>query len=238
LPGPLAGDSPVLLEDGRVELRTAAGLVRVVAVPGGETKIDPAPAIPPLAPAAGDLRWIPSPDGTWRFRTRPEGFLEAERYRWGRWRPAWHLRVAGGTPSAPLVRRRRVLFTALDNLVYCVRRDNGHRVWVADVGDRASRTPVSWSAAVPSAQGETLDVLVVALDSGAALLALDPYDGSRAATFEPTPAGSWLVGEPVVTLSGHLAVAHQGYAPEDAGLLLLDLRPVTPEDDATEPDAL
>jgi outer membrane protein assembly factor BamB len=137
----------------------------------------------------------------------------------------------------------RVLFGSLDNQVYAVRADNGHRLWALDVGERVSRPLALWHGTV-EAEGEMreVDAVLVAPDDALALIALDVYDGTRLATFAvgTLPEGNAIVSAPLVASDGRVVVAHQGYAPEEAELLVLHLGPAPspaprPGSEATPP---
>lgn len=179
--------------------------------------------------------WVVSPGGGWRFRAEPSGRIVAEKRRSesSRWRRAWRLRVAGGTPSPPLLVGRRLLFASLDDQVYCVRADNGHRIWATDLGERVSRTPILWRDHVGGEDRlADLDLLLVVPDGGGALVALDAYDGRTLARLSLPRTEGWFVSPPVVLENRDLAIARQGYDPSDAGLAFYGLRPADP----TPPD--
>ena len=169
-----------------------------------------------------------APEGGWRFRTLPEGQVIAQKW-WGHrrgWRTDWSLRVGGATPAPPILVGGRVLFGSLDNQVYALRADNGHRLWAVDVGERVSRPLALWhGTVVVDDQGVAVDAVLVTPDDKQSIVAFDVYDGTRLATFdvEKLPEGNAIASPPLVPGDGTVAVAHQGYAPEEASLLVLDL---------------
>jgi hypothetical protein len=119
--------------------------------------------------------------------------------------------------------------------VYCLRADNGHRVWAVDVGDRVSRPLGLWrapAAATPPAEPPpsppvpTL-LLLVATDGGGSLLALDPYDGARIAVFELPAADGRLATPAVASADGSVLIGREKYAASEADLMVLAL--VAPE---------
>jgi hypothetical protein len=131
----------------------------------------------------------------------------------------------------------RLIFGSLDNQVYAVRADNGHRLWAVDVGDRVSRPLALWHGVVESkGQPREVDVVLVAPDDALSVLALDVFDGARLAVFpvKKLPEGNALVSAPFVTPEGKVVIAHQGYAPEEASVVVLDLR-AAPETKAEVP---
>lgn len=191
----------------------------------------PAPATEPPPPAGTDAEgWVYAPRGGWRFRTLPEGRVVAEKW-WGSrrgWRTDWSLRVGGATPSPPVLVNGRVVFGSLDDQIYAVRADNGHRLWALDVGERVARPLALWRGTVQGEDGpHEVDAVLVTPEDSLSVIALDVFDGSRLATFAvaSVPEGNALVSAPLVAPDGTVAVAHQGYAPEEAALLLLRLGP-------------
>jgi len=169
-----------------------------------------------------------------RYRTDPDGWLVAEK-RCGScrrgWRRLWRLRVSGHTPAPPLVDDRRIVFASLDNQIYGVRRRNGHRLWVADLGQRISRSLVSAPIEdIDHPEGAEAKVILVIPDDGRKMLALDPLNGSTAATYSLSNPDDRLVGSPVVTPNGLILVARQGYDPRSASVVVLSLVPPDRED--------
>lgn len=183
-----------------------------------------------------EAAWVVGPDGLLRFRAEPDGHLLAERFhRCARkgWRKTWRLRLPAAIPAPPVIVGRRLCFTALDDQAYCLRADNGHRLWAVDLGERVSQSLAVWSGALPlesatpgGSKDLRLDLLLVVPDSGASLIALDPYNGQRLATF--TPPSGWFASAPVVLPDDRIAVARKGYAAEEAALTLLSIRSPAP----------
>jgi hypothetical protein len=228
LRGPLPEASPRLVE-GKIAVATEAGIATAEPVPGASATV--APAVDPPPPAEAGSGWVLSADGRYRYRTLPEGRLDAEklsRFGSGKWKPKWKVRLTGGTPAAPLVLEKRVCVGSLADLVTCVRYDNGHRVWATDVQDRISRPLVLWEGEVsePGASGAPPHtakerLILVTPDTGGNIVALDPYDGAKRATFELPEASGRIASEPVVTPAGTVAVPRQGYEASEAGITLL-----------------
>jgi hypothetical protein len=225
----LAGDSVVL--------RGPLGFIAVPLVEGGE--VAPAAAPPPAAGTDAE-GWVYAPEGGWRYRTLPEGQVVAERW-WGPrrgWRPKWTLRVGSATPSPPVLVNGRLIFGAVDNQVYAVRADNGHRLWAQDVGDRVSRPLALWHGTVDAGgKPMAVDVVLIAPDDALSVLALDVFDGSRLASFPvgKLGEGNAIVSAPLVTPDGSVIVAHQGYVPEEASVVVLHLDAPEPESAEAKP---
>jgi hypothetical protein len=238
LPGPLDDPGPVLLPEG-VELsvrdETAVAMwspvegLAIVPRESATEVVDP----PPFAL---------SPDG--RFRSVPleNGWIlmqrRCKRCKRG-WKKCWKLRAPGSEFARPLITDRRVYYGATDNRVYCVKRRTGHRVWVTDVGARVLRPLELLRVVAPPdprylEKGSLLemDVILVAPYSGAEIIALDGKGGDRLATFE-LPENEVLVGGPLA-VDGKVLLAVQRYSPADAALLLLELRPVSPDEDPVD----
>jgi len=219
VPGPLAGEGP-RLHDGRLGLRVAGGLALAPAAPGQDVVLAPDPG-----PLVSDL-WVERADGLMRFRFEPSGRLVAER-RAARgaadWKRRWRLRVGGKAVAPPVVLGSRVCFGTLENRVYCVQSRNGHRLWAADVGGRVSSSLAAWTGRVePESPGEAatspvdVEALLVVPDGGAELVALAALSGQKLAGMQVTAHGDRLVGAPVVLPDGRVAVARQGYRPDQA----------------------
>jgi hypothetical protein len=227
LPGPLPGTAPRLSGD-EIEVATEGGVARVTPVAGASATVVPAVE---EEPAREPSPWVASADGRWRFRTLPEGRLLAEkrsRFSDSGFKEKWSLRISGATPAPPLVLDQRVCVASLTNMVICVRADNGHRVWATDIEDRVSRPLAVWEGEITvPAEGTTPErtvherLILVVPDAGEKLVALDPYDGSKRASFELPAASGKLVSEPVVTPAGTVAVPRQGYQASEAAVTLL-----------------
>ena len=91
---------------------------------------------------------------------------------------------------------------------------------------------------MPAAKPMAVDVVLVVPDDGASVIALDAYDGSRLASFagEAPPTAKRLVSAPLVTPDGIVIVAHQGYVPEEAAVVVLHLDAPEPESAAAKPE--
>lgn len=237
VPGPIAEGRLRLDSDGvHVPLR------------GGEAVVPLEPAGSPrlldgdLAAGGGDSDgWVLGGSGRLRFRTLPSGTVEAQRRCKGcrsGWKTAWRLQVGCATPAPPLVVGPKVCYGALDNQVYCVRASNGHRLWASDVGDRVSTNLALWTGEVDATGGgrstagaagpATVELLLVVPDAGGALVALDAYDGHRAAARELSESQGRLIGPPLVSEDGRIVVARQGYQDTEAVLEFLALVPSGP----------
>lgn len=180
---------------------------------------------PPAEP--DPFRWSEGPDGLSRCRAAPGGGLVVERRRRtsSRWKEAWRRATAAPVSAPPVVVGRRVLFASSDGRVTAARLSNGHLLWATDVGERLSRAAALWSGALGGADsGEEVSLLLVIPDSGTALLALDVFDG-RVVARGPVPGGRGrLVSPPLLLADGRIAAARQGYALEDAGLGIYQIR--------------
>ncbi len=177
------------------------------------------PAFPPSGPQpqAGDAPWVVDATGRWRYRTRPEGWLEAQRKRRRGWKPAWELRVPAATLAPPLLVGERVVFGALDNQLYAVRADNGHRLWAADMGDRLSAPLGLWRGRASEAPDAPLVELVLVIPQrGARLLAVDAYDGRILAASEPPVPDSRWRPPPLVFPDGRIVALLEAYAAQGA----------------------
>lgn len=227
------------VEDARLDLGAAQGggaisvdgnRVRVAldegpayfAVDESIRRLDARPAWTP-EPAVG---WVIGPDGRSRYRALPEGWIEMETKGRRRWKPRWSLRVAGGTPAPPLSIGVLLFFGSLDNQVYSVRADNGHELWRADLFGRVSWPLLPWQGTLRTGETEPIGAeLVLAMpDDGSRLVALDSYDGRRAATLE-LPEGYALVPPARVLADGRVVALRQGYAEDDLSLVVYRLEP-------------
>lgn len=233
LPGPLPGAPPALI-DGRIHIPAAGGVAVALPEVGAQAKLEPWPSPESEEGAPRSVSsWVPGHGGKYRFRSSLEGRIEAERRcSWCRrgWRHAWSLKIAAATLAPPLVLDHRVCFASLDDQVYCLRADNGHRLWTRDLQDRISHPLALWRGTVRApAKGEVpardivVQLILVIPDGGGVLLALDPYDGSRAAVFEAPTAEDRMIPSPLVATNGLVVVARQGYVRTDASLTLLRL---------------
>lgn len=234
----LAGEIPIPGPLGRVVLELSDG--RLLLQNGGEA-IAASPelgsAVETLPPASHDSdrarAWVYSDDGRYRFRTLAEGKVEAEkksRYKKSGWARKWTLDLPAATPSPPIIVGKRLCWAGLDDQVVCVRADNGHRMWAIDVGERVSRPLSVWTATLPFAQRKgkpeslrTVWVLLVVPDPGRSLLVLDAYDGNKVASLELPPERGRFASAAVVVSDTRIAVARQGYVPDEAALSLIDL---------------
>jgi hypothetical protein len=227
LPGPLP----------RVELAIRDHAV-LVAVEGGFATVpldDPAPALGAVPPAPSEpALWIVSEDLKLRYRVLEDGRTllaeKASRLARDGWRRAWRIRAASAIPAPPVLVGRRLCFATAGDEVSCLRADNGHRLWAADVGSRVTRPLELWQGTLPiwnrrtnRVTQEPLDVLIAVPDRGDVLIALDAWDGGVLATETLTSAEGWLVTGARVVGPAEVAIARQGYVDEDGALLLYRL---------------
>lgn len=215
LPGPIGAKSGF----------AADGLV-VIPVEGGWAKVSPetgaTPSIVAAIEAPEAAEWVVSANGKRRFRTTPEGLVEAQRRTRGRktWARSWKLVAPNSILAPPLLVGPRLCYAGLDDRVTCVRASNGHRLWAVDLGDRLSRALTSWPASGnPAIEGE---VLLAVPDDGASVIALDAYDGRRIATFD-LPATHHFASSALVVSGDRIAIARKGYEDREAALVLLKL---------------
>lgn len=220
LPGPLTGRA----------VWESNGLV-VIPVEGGVAKVAPEPgAIPSMAPASDPRAaagWVVSSDGKRRFRTTPEGLVEAERSRnrGKTWHRSWRIVAPNSILSPPILLGPRLCYAGLDDRVTCVRASNGHRLWAVDLGDRLSGALACW----PACAGRSVEgaILLVVPDDGASVIALDAYDGRRVTTYD-LPAHNRFASSPLVVSRERIAIARKGYDEREAALVLLRLAPPPP----------
>ncbi len=218
---------------------TVDGARLLVPVEGGVAIVSLGPPASAVLAEAGTLlpgadpEWIVSEDGRFRFRSLPEGGIEAQKLgRWFRkWRKEWRLRVPSATIAPPSVRGPRVFFGSADNRVYGVRRKNGHRLWATDLDDRITHPLAIWHGTVeapvagksgPKTQPFDVELVLAIPDGGGSIVGLDAYDGSRLATFEVTADGGMLATAAAVLEDGRIAVARTSYAAGGASLLLFE----------------
>lgn len=220
LPGPLGGASG-FLADGLVVIPVAIGWARVA------PETDATPSIVPAVDVPERSEWIASADGKHRYRTTPEGLVEAEhrsRVR-KRWVASWKIVAPNSIMAPPILLGPRLCYAGLDDRVTCVRASNGHRLWAVDLGDRLSWGLSCWPACGNSAvDGE---ILLVVPDDGASVIALDAYDGRRITTFD-LPATQRFASPALVVSRDRIAVARKGYDDREAALVLLRLTPPPP----------
>jgi outer membrane protein assembly factor BamB len=228
LPGPLR-DEPLRLDDGTVRLPVNGGWAIVTLEPEPSVRIS---TTAPPGPDTGDENgpeWVVSDDGRFRFRAEAAGKVIAERNRRKGWRKAWRRRIAGATLAPPLVSGRRLYLGSMDNQVYALRADNGHYLWAKDVGARISRPLTWWQGRV--GEGPTfVELVLVVLDNGGSILALDPYDGSRLASLDLPTEEDRLLPPALVAGDGKIVVAVQKYEAAEAALLVFELAPPAPAD--------
>lgn len=227
LPGPLPR-TPLSIREHAVLVAVAGGWAEVPFDRRAATLGANAPS------AAEPAAWVTAPDGKFRYRVGEDGrsLLAEKASRLARdgWSRAWRLRVASSIPSAPVLLGRRLCFATAGDEVGCLRADNGHRLWSADVGSRVSRPLEIWHGTLPiwnrrtnRVTQEPLEVLLAVPDRGDAIVALDAWDGSVLATETLTAAEGWLVTGARVVGPAEVAIARQGYVDEDGALLLYRL---------------
>ena len=215
LPGPL-GVRSGWVGDGLVVIPVGGGWVRVA------PEADATPSIVPAVDVPETAEWITSSDGRRRFRTTPEGLVEAQHRSRGRkkWTSSWRIVAPNSILAPPVLLGLRLCYAGLDDRVTCVRASNGHRLWAVDLGDRLSRGLTCWPACGDrAADGE---ILLAVPDDGASVIALDAYDGRRVATFE-LPATHRFASPALVVSRDRIAIARKGYDDREAALLLLRL---------------
>ena len=221
LPGPLGARSG-WVDGGDVVIPVEGGWARVA------PELDATPSILPVVDVPESLEWVASSDGKRRFRTTPEGLVEAERRSRGRkktWSASWRIVAPNSIMAPPILLGARLCYAGLDDRVTCVRASNGHRLWAVDLGDRLSRGLACWPACGDGVAGGEL-VLAVP-DDGASVIALDAYDGRRVATFE-LPATHHFASPALVVSRDRIAIARKGYDDREAALVLLRLAPPPP----------
>jgi hypothetical protein len=220
LPGPLGARSG-FASDGLVVVPVLGGWAKVAPETDAIPSIDP--SLDPPAPA----EWVVSSNGKRRYRTTPEGRVEAERLKRRRktWTSDWKIVAPNSILAPPILLGPRLCYAGLDDRVTCVRASNGHRLWTVDLGDRLSRALTVWpESGTPAADGE---VLLVVPDDGATVIALDAYDGRRIAAFELPPTHHFASSALVVS-GDRIAIARKGYEDREAALVLLRLKPPPP----------
>ena len=224
IPGPL-GEAPAYVLGDEVAVPVASGIARV------KPELDAAPRIDTSAVPATDP-WITEPGRKRRYRTTLEGIVEAES--WSkirkRWVRRWKIVAPNSFLAPPVLVGPRLCYAGLDDLVTCVRASNGHRLWAIDTGDRVSRPISRWPTLPPDpkhAKGERGvegEILLVVPDSGASVIALDAYDGTRVAVFD-LPAPRRFASPALVVPGDRIALARKGYEDSEAALVLLRLTP-------------
>jgi len=234
LPGPL-GEAPAYVAGDEVAVPVASGVARVRPELDAEPSVD-ASAVP--APT----EWIVAPTGKRRYRTTPEGIVEAQS--WSkvrkRWVRRWKIVAPNSFLAPPVLVGPRLCYAGLDDLVTCVRATNGHRLWAVDVGDRISRPISRWPTLPPDPKhatgerGVEGEILLVVPDDGASVIALDAYDGTRVAVFD-LPAPRRFASPALVVPGDRIALARKGYEDREAALVLLRLSPSKPKPAAPVP---
>ncbi|HEX6852589.1 MAG TPA: hypothetical protein VF139_14430 [Candidatus Polarisedimenticolaceae bacterium] len=227
LPGPLPHGELSLL-DHEVLVAVAGGWATVALADGTASLGATAPE--PVDSAS----WIVAENGELRYRVGEDGRTllaeKASRFARDGWSRAWRLRAPSAIPARPVPVGRRLCYATSGDEVTCVRADNGHRLWSADVGSRVSRPLELWRGTLPiwnrrtnRVTQEPLEVLIAVPDRGDALVALDAWDGSVLAIETLTAAEGWLVTGARVVGPADVAIARQGYVDEDGALLLFRL---------------
>lgn len=235
LPGPLT-ERGLRLGEGadRFILEVRGGWARAGWGDRAEVEIsDEAPQ--PFSSGDGWLYW----GQKFRYRTDSDGWLVAQKScRWCRkkYRRLWKLRVSGHSVAPPLVDERRIVYASMDNQIYGIRRRNGHRLWVADIGERVSRPLMAAPLHIPGQNPENGPIVILVVpDDGQRILALDALNGTVASTFTLSNPDDRLVGSPIVTPEGLLLVARQGYDPRSASVIVLALAPPEPAKSDSRP---
>jgi hypothetical protein len=220
LPGPLPGTGPALA-GGEIVIEVAGGIM----ASGWSAEAAPRMIEPPAESPAETGIWSVAPDGSFRCGLLLTGKLVGQKRCPGcrrGWNKKWKLRVAGEGLPPPLVTHNRVYYGAFDNRVYCVKRKNGHRLWVTDLPSRISRPLRRWLHALTPGAAE-LELVILIPDNSTSIIALDADTGSRVATYDLPQNGGLLVGSPVVTDDGKIVVASQKYTAAEASLLVFEL---------------
>ena len=225
LPGPL-GEAPASVDGETVAVPVEGGIARVAAELGAT------PAVAPGVPVETS-EWEISPDGKHRYRTTAEGIVESQRKTRlkGRWVRRWKIVAPNSFVAPPVLVGPRLCYAGLDDMVTCVRASNGHRLWSVDLGDRISRPIAKWppggtaTGRSPNSDASVEGgLLLIVPDSGATIVALDAYDGSRVATYD-LPAQGRFASSALVLPEGGIALARKGYDDAEAALVLLKLAP-------------
>lgn len=231
LPGKLP-EGDLELENSTIRLPVKGGVAEIdlSSVESSPVRIEPGGS-----PGRLEIAWVHGgPENDYRFRSYPEGRIEAERrgFGWNReWRRRWRLRTPGGTPSPPLVDGKRVYYGCTDNRIYAIKAKNGHRVWASDIEERITRPLALWRGSIGSGGDPGgYKILLAIPDGGIRLVAIDPFDGKSLATYRMETAGESLVSPPAVLPDGRIVAAVQKYRPSDAALLVLEIVPVDPPD--------
>jgi len=244
VPGPLAGEA-LELADGSVRIPVVGGTVLTGWEEGAQPELLPGQSGQPAVTSDG---WAYDPSGKYRSRVTDDGRLVTERrcrtFCSG-WNKIWRLRQAGVAVAPPLLTETRVYAGGSDNRVYSLRKKNGHRVWVADVGQRVVNGVALWKAPPPvdatseaSLMPPDFRAILANPGAGTELLALDTRTGQVAARFELAEDSGRLRGAPLVLPDGRIAVGREKYNSQDASLMVLELgEALQPSATPTEPPA-
>ncbi len=220
LPGPLA-QHPGWVADGQVVIPVESGTVHVA------PEADATPALGPDAAVPAPVEWVIASDGKHRYRTTPEGIVEAERrtHSGKKWKRTWRIVAPNSILAPPILVGPRLCYAGLDDRVTCVRASNGHRLWAVDLGDRLSHGLTCWPRCGDPAR--EAEILLAVPDDGATVIALDAYDGRKVAAYE-LPAHHHFASAALVVPGDRIAITRKGYDDREAALVLLRLTPPPP----------
>lgn len=215
LPPTLTEIPPQLLGDD-VILAAPEGWVRVLPMSQGDGTV-PAHDVTQVAAPPDFTAAVVADDGDFRVRPLHDGGLIAE-WRCTRcargWKRAWRLHPPGRRMTSPVIVGDLVIFAAADNRIYGVQRRNGHRRWVADTAGRATPPLTVWRA--PDETPENLTAVLVAIDDGAELIAIDTRTGRTLGGLKSPGPQSRLRPGALALGDGRVAIVIEEYGGEAA----------------------